>query len=362
MKKQLFIATLLAYSMTSGAQTEITTYTPGVSAEGAVYYLPKTAINVNIDIEKTVYTPGDLSQYAERFLRINNVAQQESQRYAIKGVSLVTVGVPDVSKAYNIKLTTKSVAPLIELSEAGILLSVNTSSSCDTEEKKPTNVSKAAKKETPNSRTFMTEEMLLTASKAKLAELVAQEIYNIRENRNLILRGQNENIPKDGEGIQIILDGLQQQEEALMQLFVGTTTTTVTTKSFQVIPEGNIDRYILGRFSHKLGLLHQDDLAGAPIYINISSNNYVPAPAPEPENKKKTILKEKKKKQDGIVYNVPDKVDVKVYTNTTTLAEENLSIAQFGNTETLSSSLFSKRKDIKVWFDPATGALCKIEE
>ncbi len=57
----ILIATLLG-ALTSFAQTAITTYQPGVSTEGATYYLPKTIINVSLTIEKKVYTPGELSQ------------------------------------------------------------------------------------------------------------------------------------------------------------------------------------------------------------------------------------------------------------------------------------------------------------
>jgi len=360
MKKQLFMAVLLAFGITSAAQTEVTTYTPGISAEGAVYYLPKTAINVGITVEKTIYTPGELCQYAERYMRINNILQEADLRYFIKGVTLSTEGLPDVSKAYHIKITSNSVAPFIELNDAGVLLAVNASPLQP--EKSVVSPAKSKEEKSLDARSFMTEEMLMTSSKAKLAELVAKEIYNIRENRNLILRGQNENTPQDGEGIQIILDGLQQQEDALMKLFVGTTSHQVITENYQVIPEGNTERFIIGRFSHKLGLLHRDDLAGSPIYIDIMGKGNIPAPAPVEEKKSKRIIKEKKNKEDGIVYNIPDKVSIKVYTNRETFAEETVSIAQFGTTETLSSSLFTKKKDIKVWLDPVTGALLKIEE
>jgi hypothetical protein len=40
------------------AQTVISQYKPGVTSEGAVYYLPKTAIRITIQVEKTTYTPG----------------------------------------------------------------------------------------------------------------------------------------------------------------------------------------------------------------------------------------------------------------------------------------------------------------
>lgn len=212
----------------------------------------------------------------------------------------------------------------------------------------------------------MTEEMLMTGSKAKLAELVAKEIYNIRESKNLIIRGQNEYMPKDAESLQIILAGLQEQEEALTQLFTGSTTIETSTQTYQVIPSESVERIILGRFSRKLGLLHGDDLAGAPIYIGIKSRQAIPAPVAEPmEAAQPKTLKKKKKdenKQDGLVYNIPGKADVRVYTNTQTLAEGLLTLGQFGNTETLSSTLLTKKKDIKITLDPVTGALLRVEE
>ena len=38
-------------------------------AEGVTYCLPKTAIQVRLLVEKTVYTPGDLAAYGEKYLK-----------------------------------------------------------------------------------------------------------------------------------------------------------------------------------------------------------------------------------------------------------------------------------------------------
>lgn len=367
MKKEALLTFLLLSGLTSVAQTTtITAYTPGVSTEGVVYYLPKTAINVSFTIEKSTYTPGELCQYAERYLRISNISKTEDMHYSIKSVSLSSEGLPDSAKAYHVAFTTNSVAPLITLSESGILLGVNsTDTVCAANEIVATPTNTTSNNAT-NPRDYMTEEMLMTGSKAKLAELTAKEIYNIRESRNLITRCQSENIPKDGEGIRIILDELQKQEEVLMQLFTGTSSTEYATQTFQIIPETDADKVVLGRFSRKLGILHPDDLAGVPIYIDIKGSNDVPMPVEEPEEdtkkKKAKTSKKKEDNQDGIVYNVPEKTEIKVYTNSETLAEKSFPIAQFGNVETLSSDFFSKKKAIKVTLSPTTGALLKVED
>ena len=368
MKLRLTATLLLACCIAAMAQTTITNYTPGISTEGAVYYLPKTAINISITTEKTTYTPGELCQYADRYLRINNISNKEESYHTIKSAAISTEGIPDTKKMYHILFAPNTIAPLVTLTEEGVLQAINTTAQKGEEihpATDPQNTTLPVKKAL-QPRSFMTEEMLMTGSKAKLAELVAKEIYNIRESKNLIIRGQNEHMPKDAESLQIILAGLEEQEEALTRLFTGTTTTEVSTQTYQVIPDTTAEKVILGRFSRKLGLLHGDDLGGSPIYIDIKSRQTVPTAAVLPvEGTTATKSVKKKKdenKQDGLVYNLPGKADVKVYTNTQTLSEEMLTVAQFGNTETLSSTLLIKKKDIKIQLDPITGALLHVEE
>lgn len=345
------------------AQTAITIYTPGVSTEGVAYYLPKTAINVSITTAKTTYIPGELCQYAERYLRLTGISDKEDSCHTIQSATITTEGLPDETKLYHILFASNSVAPLVTLTEEGILQAINTSVP-DKRQTAATALAPTAKA-VRLARSYMTEEMLMTGSKAKLAELVAKEIYAIRESKNLIIRGQNEHMPKDAESLQIILAGLDEQENALTQLFTGSTTTETATQTYQVIPGEGAERIILGRFSRKLGLLHGDDLAGFPIYIDIKNKQSIPEPTAEAVAE---AAKGKSKKsrnagiQDGLVYNLPGKADVKVYTNTRDLIEETLSIAQFGKTETLSSTLLTKKKDIKVILDPITGALLRVEE
>lgn len=358
MKKIAIVSALLLGGMASYAQTTVSNYTPGVTAEGVVYYLPKTVINVNVTVEKTIYTPGELCQYADRYLRISNISDKEDVQCAIKEVTVTPSAIANTEKPYHIKFATNSVAPLVQLDEAGILMAINTTHpESDAAEKASTTDAKEL-----NPRSYMTEEMLMTGSKAKMAELVAKEIYNIRESKSLLLRGQNDNMPKDGEALRIILDGINEQEQALMQLFVGTTVTEVTTQTFQVIPESDIEHLLLGRFSRKLGVLHKDDLGGAPLYIDIKGKQVAAADTVATTGKKKQLMPKTKTKLDGLVYNLPGKATVKVYNNTTTLAEATMPLAQFGTEETLATALFTKKKDIKITLEPHTGALLKVEE
>ena len=357
------IAAILSFvcCMASMAQTTITTYTPGVSTEGAAYYLPKTAINVAVTTVKTTYVPGELCQYAERYLRINNISNKEESYHAIQSVSIATEGLPDESKLYHILFAANSIAPLVTLTESGVLQTINVAVE---DAVVPIVAAPAAslEKKQLSARSYMTEEMLMTGSKAKLAELVAKEIYNIRESRNLIIRGQNEYMPKDAESLQIILAGLDEQEQAFTQLFTGVTTTEVTTQAYQVVPESTTEKVVFARFSRKLGLLPSDDLAGAPIYMDVVCKQAISEPIAVAEPAKAKASKKNESLQDGLVYNIPGKAKVKVYTNAQVFVEEMLILGQLGKIETLSSTLLTKKKNVKVVLDAVTGALLRVTE
>ena len=67
--KRLLIAFFTFYFSHLAAQTVTVPYQPGITSEGAVYFLPKTAIRITVQIEKTTYTPGYFFKYADRYLR-----------------------------------------------------------------------------------------------------------------------------------------------------------------------------------------------------------------------------------------------------------------------------------------------------
>lgn len=346
--RKCFILFSLLISASSYAQTEVSNYLPGKNSEGVTYFLPKTSIDITVKAEKTTYTPGNFCRYAEKYLRLTGIATAPDEQWAIKSVSITPIGTPDTEQAFTIKLKDKTVAPLVELTEDGIIKAINTTY--------PDTPTKAVQeeKEAPalNPRDFLTEEILMAGSTAKMAELTAKEIYNIRESKNAITRGQADNMPKDGESLKIMLSSLEKQEQALMQLFTGTTTKESKVFTVKVTPTGDIDKEVLFRFSKKLGIVSASDLSGSPVYLTLTNQNTVPKPTEEEKAKKKL---------DGVVYNVPGKADMIISNGAKTLYKGELTLSQFGNTEVLTNNLFNKKTTTKVTFDPTTGGLIKIE-
>lgn len=353
MKKIAFIFITL-FSLASMGQTKVEKYIPGNDLGTATYYLPKTAINITVTAIQTTFTPGELSKYARHYLRLEEVGMKAQTNWKIKSIQLSTEGIPNPEQTYTIRVKDKSIAPLLQLNRKGIIESINKDVIAQPSKKNIT-VKKQKEEKPLRPSDFLTEEILTTSSSAKMAEMIAQEIYAIREMRNNILRGQADNIPQDGAALKLILNNLNRQEEALKQFFVGKTTTSEKTFHYSLLPTKSISQEVLFRFSPYYGIVEADDLSGAPCYIALTDLKTVPPLSEE------ALEDRAKGKIRGVVYNVPGMAKVRLYTDKQDWITRNLALAQFGNQETLGEKLFNKKATTKVLFDPTTGALLKIE-
>ena len=242
----------------------------------------------------------------------------------------------------------------IEVNDNGIIKAINTSAP------KTVSADYILEKSQPSEdgSKYMTEEILSAGSTAKMAELTAKEIYNIRESKNLILRGQADTMPKDGASLKLIMDNLDKQEKALTEMFTGKKVTEDKLFTAVITPENNITEGTVLRFSKKLGILSSDNLAGEPIYIKVESLSPMQIRAQSEDNDKK-----KKKAPKGILYNIPGKGSVTItFKGKSIFEDNNLMFAQFGNTELLVDDLFNKKVSTRVIFDTVTGGIKKIDK
>ena len=347
-KKGLIAIGLLA--STAVYAQDFSQYTPGTLAEGVIYYLPKTQFEIKVKATKVTHTPGELCQYANRYLRLQNVSSQPSEYWELQSVQLQTIGVPDRQKAYGVKLKDKSAASQVELTESGIVKAINTTAP---QEKAVLQEKAPEKPMRVDPRSYMTEEILLAGSSNKMAELIAREIYNIRESKNSLTRGQADYMPQDGAALKLMLNNLETQEKALTEMFTGFTERTEHTFTFYVEPEKEMKDQVVFRFSNKLGVLKEDNLAGEPIYITVTNENTLP-PANEEEKAKKKL--------EGIIYNIPGKASVTIKGNGKQYVSEEVFLTQFGETEVLIDNLFNKKVNTRVIFNTTTGGIVKIDK
>lgn len=351
--RNILLAVFVAlYALGVNAQTEIEPFVPGVTTDGVRYFLPRTAFRVVIIVEKTVTIPGNLNKYAYKYLHLQNVPTQTTTEYRIKSIELQPYGVPDKTKAYNIKLKNRTVAPMLSLTRDGVLMGVNTEVSEDVLPPLPEAVPAPA---LLDARKYMNQEMLMASSTAKLAELVAEEIYDIRSSRNDLVRGEADNTPKDGEQLQLMLRNLDDQDAALSAMFSGQVSKSTEVFHMQLNPNSPVDKMILCRFSKPFGLVGSDDLSGEPIYVSIKHTDSMPDSAAVATN-------QDKKRQQGIFCNVPVPATFTVFDASQQYTSTTIPVAQFGTTDILGASYFDKNATTAVVFHQSTGGVKEIRK
>ena len=350
---------ILFASSLSYAQTRVVKTTAMKSNDyGVKYFLPKTVLRVEVKYTKTTQQAGQYARYAEKLLGLNeaNIIQEDQTFYTLNSVSGEGIGVPDRDASYLVEFKTKTTAPFVYLTEDGLICTINADYTPEPRITTST-VSIPSSGGTPgDSQVLFTEEYLQAGSVAKMAEVLARQIYRIRESRNDILLGDAENAPRDGEGMKIVLSNLDAQEKSLMELFVGTSQTQEGHASFEIEPQSDITKEVLFRFSKYGGVVDPDDLSGVPVYINVAAiEPIIPPVTVDPKRKEKI--------SQSIVYAIPVKSTVEVFYGTQKMYGEEILIAQFGEKEMLATSLFEDKKaPVKIYFYPNTGAIKKIEQ
>jgi len=356
MKYKILIFSILVCSWSIKAQTLVEKVIPSkASNNGVIYSLPLTQLIINAEVTKVTIKAGVYYKYAERYLGVKDVATEDRVYYELGKITLTNKGVPDMENKYVVEFKQKTVAPFVYLTQEGLICSIN-------EEYKPETVEKLPVQETKkpvgsnNAASVYSEELLMAGSVAKQAEVAAKEIYRLRESRTDILTGDADNLPPDGEAMKLVISKLEEQEKALTKLFIGTETRETEYYDVALIPQDELVRDVLFRFSTRLGILDEDDLGGSPVYMNLTAIDRVPELDPVEAAKKAKLMK-------GIIYNVPGRARVELlYDNKSLLKKETL-VVQFGTKEALAPAILEdKKQPVKVIFYPETGAIKEIKQ
>jgi hypothetical protein len=323
---------------------------------GIQYVLPKTVLKVTIEYSETTQKAGPYAKYASRYLGINDseVVPENQAYYTLDKVFVTETGVPNKDQSYLVLFKSKTTAPFVYLTEDGMLCSINAEYRPDSSPEKGNTVAVPSSDLLKiNPQSIYTEEYLRAGSVSKMAEVAAKNIYKIRESRQDILTGEVENVPKDGEAMKIILGNLDAQEKLWTELFTGSSETVKHSKQLVIEPVAEIKKEILFRFSKYAGVVDSDDLSGNPVYWDLKDLKTVNIPEPDP--------KKKAKEPQSLVYNIPGKADIDIYTATKKLYVTTVNVTQFGTTEILASDVFEDKKaPIQIYFYPTMGAIKQI--
>lgn len=347
---------MLATMLSASAQQAVKVVGGDAQHTGITYTLPKTGVKIVASAQCKVVKAGIYAQFAEKLLGITDAPQYDETAWTMPGVRLEPLAVADTSKTFHLYCFDRVVSPKFYLTPEGNLWSVNkepeVKSVIETvEESAADNASLTL---TPVN--VMSEELLKAGSKAKQAEIAARQIFRIRESRLNLLTGEVDNLPADGASFQLVLDNLKAQEDAYMQLFMGTTTLTTTQREFVCFPSA-ASKEVLFRFSRHFGFVDADDLSGQPFQLTVTVLD---------DNTKVPVLHDAKGRvlptPVGVAYNVPGKVAIALEYGGETLGKQELQVAQLGHIEYLPATQFVDKKAPKAaQFNTQTGGLVSFE-
>jgi len=360
MKKILF--TIAVAIAVLGAQAQSVSKLAATKSNdfGLAYSLPQTRIDVTLEAEQTIKTPGEFYNYAERYLGADaarKAVKAKSTTWQLLSAVIVADGeIPAGAETYLMQF--KGGQPVyVVLSDKGIPLTINYEDEPKEGEAREMPVASVLSKsplDTKAARYAVTEDMLQSSSLAKRAQLAADQIMQLRQSRQDYLTGQAENMP-DGKALELILNNINAQEEALTAMFLGTTqtSTSVTTVSYTPGKESASD-VVIARLNPLKGFVGADDLSGAPIYIRYKVLRRGELPLDE-KGKQKTFPK------GGVPYCIPGAAEFTVSYNGKTRAKTTCPVSQLGIVFGIEPSFFSdKKKPGYAIFDPLTGALKEL--
>ena len=351
--KHLIIACLtIASTLTVFAKTVVTPFDASKDyLNGITYSLPKTKIDIVITARHTIEKPGPFYQYAERYLATKEIITINNETWQIDNIEIKSNAIADPNRTFQVAIDNKGIANNITYAHDNIIAGVNVLSDWldKSDESDKSDNSQFSILNSQFNYSVLNEDALVATSIPKMAEMVARQIYHIRESRTALLSADLDQIP-DGKALKTMLAQLDKEEAELVAFFVGKSTSYTVTKTYSITPDDDLKDYVIARISVSEGLTSAGNVIGEPIYLNVEGT-YINTPLTDPK---------KEKAPKGFYYNVPGKAKITIespdFTTQTTLP-----IAQFGYTTYLNAQL-TNNKTARITFNPELGTILKIEK
>ena len=261
-----------------------------------VYSLPRTVINIEVEIQKSVFIPGPYHEYAARFLAIEGVRHDNNESWNVKQIKLGASKEPDpdyfysVSPAGDFSKFNEELDLLFQYGQiilpGSFVINGPVSAEIDIPEDneiyfKDLSDKKnlVVEKETSYKSVFrdsiyvqvpFVKEILVRKTPELKAEEAANFIIKLRKRRFKLLTGQNEGDVPDA-AIESVIDELSRIEQEYLSLFTGKTIYESETLHFDYIPlPGKLtDQKILFTLSESEGILETMSPKGKPVIFEI---------------------------------------------------------------------------------------------
>lgn len=353
-RKEIILTAALIFSFVCSLAQQTKILTAEKHNEyGIVYSLPSTALKIRVTATKETRKAGPYYKYAQKYAGTDKVVKQDEVVWTIKSVNILPYGIPNDDQRYLMQLKAGAIT-FVAVDADGMLLAINAKPDETVEEQTAVAIADDKIKLSDNEYLqYVNEDFISAQSSAKQAQMLSEELMEIRDAKISLTRGTADAMPTDGRQLEIMLNSLARQEAALMAAFTGETNSETVVREFNYLPKQN-GREILFRFSDFAGFVEADNYAGEPVYIDIKVTEEATMPV---DSKGET----KKLPKDAVMYALPGSALTTVSFKGSTLESIETEMAQFGTVFGLNPSIFTDKKEPSyAIFDPATGALLEL--
>lgn len=352
------------------------------SRNGIFYSLPRTVLKIDVVVRVEENLKGPCSEYAEKFLGMEEVINFDYTSYFIGEVYVTTSVEPDPAQIYFIEpgeRESKDYKPLsLKLDKNGFLVAANNLDDVPLEaESQDENVFLLDATESSFSGKFLVREQIrkkrdtiirrvtvdtalteqlffrnriIEKSNEELALEALEKIEQLREARYLLLTGFQETAYESGT-VKYMDRQLHGLENEYLDLFRGKSSTSYEHHTFYFTPENTRQEQSLGlfRFSGSAGVLTGRGGAGEEVVLKIeplgheSTVEKFPQPPAAESNRK------------GIAYRIPGTGRLTISIDKETIHSETLRIHQLGVAKRLPAKRFS------VTLHPETGGIQSLK-
>ncbi|MCD4791638.1 MAG: DUF4831 family protein [Bacteroidales bacterium] len=382
----IFILSVILISCKSSF-TVVNTKDLKLNNEGIIYSLPKTKINISIEITEIHKQKGPFAEFTGLYFNSKNAITVNEIEYQITGISIKPVPFSDPDHFYSLNSGKNTSVNMVNLTPegfpAGINLSDYQAEKVETEQK---GISKSYKKNNQlNYGDFSLKSIRETQydtlykevirdsvlikipvirkktvykSSKKQAKEIADILFLLRDDRNALLKGENDgdNFP-DGIALKIMLKELNELEKQYMSMFTGREIKIEKTFEYEVIPENDDLEFNITNFSKEYGIIK--DTLYKPItlklYLNETVNNI--------QNYTDQFINEinlSNKPYKGFIYRIPADISAEIIYDENILFRKNIKISQLGSINIIPSNIFTE--DISIEFYPQNGSLKRISK
>jgi Domain of unknown function (DUF4831) len=352
----------------------------GSGTSGVFYALPKTCFKIEVSLSKTEIIPGPYSEYAEKFLGLENVNRTNKSQYEIIDVAVNSFSRPDPEQIYFVEYSAQDFKDdksfLLNLSDAGVIVGINlpvgsvgsenfkfekdftTNTAFDFAnrmaagnmfEKVDTVIRRINIDTLSIEKNFYRSSWQQKSSEQK-AKDAAELISRIKENRFLLLSGYQE--VNYGQSIEYMDRQLQEMYNENLSLFIGITKNRILKYTFLFVPDESSKNIAVPifKFSESTGIADASSGTGQHVNIKLQTNGL--------EDKIGTFAKAKSSaggENLGYYYRMPEFADVVIELNSTKLFEANMMVGQFGIVAKTPS------QESKIEFCPNSGEIKSIK-